>query len=260
MSNVNSIDNGTNVTNVSDQSQWDDSEHSKLVDFFRKHCSKVTEDVTNVGNDIKKGFEGIKKLAGDGCVIAEDFESSIKNEGVKTVVKDVIENTLGGKNPLDAIATPEQLATLKNDVVNLENIAGQLEKDGKPLEGDALIAAQYSKEIIGDVINLAQQGMAVYGGNFNPEEFGQIYSDLKDILHCLEAALQMNSSATQNGNSKNSGSSGVTSDAASDNYDQQVNTYLIDQFKTQQTDTDNQTQDKRHHHRHHHHGYERVNV
>ena len=274
MTTVNSVDNGSsNVTDVSDRAKWDDSKHSGIVDFFHKHFSKVTEDVVSVGDDIKKEFEGIKKMVGDGENIVTDFESAVKDEGFKTAVQDVIENTLGGKNPLDGIATPEHMAAIKGDVTKLENILDQLKIDGKPLEGDIVTAIEKGKGIVTDVMDLARQGMAIYGGDVNPAEFGEMLGDIKDIVKCLEAALQMNSTATSNGNSTNSKPPKVTVSGAGSNPNQQVNNlYAVDMLKATQTDTDNQTQDKRDHHRHHHHHhqlhhhkhhtprYERVNV
>ena len=265
MSNVNSVDSGSSVNNVPDNSQWDDSKHSKLVDLFHKHFSKVTKDVVSVGDDIKKGFEGVKQMVGDGYKIVEDFEGAAKNEGFKTAVKDVIENTLGGKNPLDGIATPQHMAAIKNDVTNLENIMTKLKVDGKPLEADIVIALEQGKGVVTDVVDLANKGMAIYGGNVNPEEFGQMLADLKDIKNCVEAGLQMNAVAAPNGGSKDSKSSnsGVTMNGV-DNASNPLlnNLYALNMFKTQQVNTDNRTQERREQRREYRrtHMHERVTV
>lgn len=251
MSNIGSVDNNTNVTSVSDQAQWDDSQHSKLVDFFHRHCPKVTKDVVAVGNDIKKGFEGVKKMVGDDYEACKDFESAAKNEGFVSAVKQVVENTFEGHNPLDGIATKQHINAIRDDARNLEDVVQQLEKDAVPLEQDALIAAQNCKVIVGDVIDLVQQGMAIYGGNVNPQEFGRVFNDLKSIYKSLEAALQMNPTAARDA-TRHSSSAPVQVDD-SNSVRATASLSAANMLRTNGTDTDNRTQDKRHHERHHHH-------
>ncbi len=175
---------------------WDDSQHSSVMDFFHRHCPKITNDAEAIIKDAKTGLHTVADMAHQAVGAGEDIVDTIRNDGgLKNAMKNAIHDLEDGKNPLKGVISKSHVDALKSDAMKLKGNVEKLIKDGKPVGEDILNGMVQAKNAAGSVMDIVKIAGEIYSGQVPPGTLQSLEADAKNIFGDLGKAIQWQSSA-----------------------------------------------------------------